>query len=325
VHVELLVPGLIPRQDPFDLLPRMPALELLMARGRATRDEPCPLERWLGRAFGLQETAVPAGALTALAHGLEPGEACWLRADPVHFQTRHSHLAFLRAGELELSREEADALAESIGRHFGEAFALRAVEPKRWCLRAAAPVALQAEPPVELSGRDVDSNLPRGPDAARWHAVLNELQMLLHDHPVNDAREQRGAPAINSLWLWGAGTLPREARAPWQSIAANDPVALGFARLSGARHAPDAHEWRATAASEGRHLVVLDVLRATPHSDRYRELEERWFAPLLAALRAERIGMVTLHVPDAGISFETVRGDLRRFWRRAQPLASYAA
>jgi hypothetical protein len=53
------------------------------------------------------------------------------------------------------------------------------------------------------------------------------------------------------------------------------------------------------------------------------ELEKQWFSPLLAALRAGRVGMLTVQVPDAGASFEIVRGDLRRFWRRARPLASY--
>jgi hypothetical protein len=49
------------------------------------------------------------------------------------------------------------------------------------------------------------------------------------------------------------------------------------------------------------------------------------FAPLLAALRGGRVGMVTLHVPDSlGASFETVRGDLRRFWRRPRALEKYA-
>jgi hypothetical protein len=36
--------------------------------------------------------------------------------------------------------------------------------------------------------------------------------------------------------------------------------------------------------------------------------------------------MVTLHVPDAAeaLSFETIRGDLRRFWRLRRPLKNYA-
>ena len=34
--------------------------------------------------------------------------------------------------------------------------------------------------------------------------------------------------------------------------------------------------------------------------------------------------MLTLHVPDAAATFETARGDLRRFWRRAKALEKYA-
>jgi hypothetical protein len=44
---------------------------------------------------------------------------------------------------------------------------------------------------------------------------------------------------------------------------------------------------------------------------------------LLEALRSDRVGMVTVHAPDSGRSYETVRGDLRRFWRRSRPLAAY--
>jgi hypothetical protein len=34
--------------------------------------------------------------------------------------------------------------------------------------------------------------------------------------------------------------------------------------------------------------------------------------------------MLSIHLPDAGLHFETIRGDLRRFWRRPKALASYA-
>jgi hypothetical protein len=56
------------------------------------------------------------------------------------------------------------------------------------------------------------------------------------------------------------------------------------------------------------------------------KLERDWFAPILAALRAGRVGMVTIHVPDAAqaVSFETTRGDLRRFWRRRKRIKELA-
>jgi len=41
----------------------------------------------------------------------------------------------------------------------------------------------------------------------KWRRLQNELQMLLHDHPVNAAREARGELAINGIWFWGAGAF----------------------------------------------------------------------------------------------------------------------
>jgi hypothetical protein len=76
---------------------------------------------------------------------------------------------------------------------------------------------------------------------------------------------------------------------------------------------------------------VLDGVRAAAaleqhaeHEEGVEALERDWFSPLLAALRAGRIGMVTVRVPAPGASFETVRGDLRRLWRRPRPIAHYA-
>jgi hypothetical protein len=151
---------------------------------------------------------------------------------------------------------------------------------------------------------------------------------------VNEAREARGEPPVNSLRVWGGGPAPRVPPCRWQSVSAEEPLVLGLARAAGARHRPlpaEAGEWLERAPEEGRHLVVLDALRlplaleeAGASLDALEALERTWFAPLLSALRAGRVGMVTVHVPDAAASFETVRADLRRFWRRPRPLERYA-
>ena len=47
---------------------------------------------------------------------------------------------------------------------------------------------------------------------------------------------------------------------------------------------------------------------------------------MLAALRAGRIGMLTVDALSlrGSLRVEVVRGDLRRFWRRAKPLSAWA-
>jgi hypothetical protein len=226
------------------------------------------------------------------------------------------------------------AFVAALNGHFGAEHLFVMARPEQWCLRTAGEGVLESLPPLELAGQQVDAVLPRGADAARWLALMNEIQMVLHEHPLNVERERRGDPSINSVWLWGAGRLPAAAEAPWHSVTADDALAAGLARMAGMRHQAlpaGAGQWLEGAPHEGRHLVVLDSLRAAlalggadSHVERLAALESRWFAPLLEALRGGRIGMVSVQVPDSGHAYETVRSDLRRFWRRARPLAAYA-
>ena len=327
MHVELVVPEL------FQAGASAPALEMLLARGRRTGVKAGNLEDWLCRSFGIDEgSSIPAGALTACAHGLDPGAGHWLRADPVHLRADRDCLRLMPSQAFPVTAAEAEGLATALTPLLAGKYSLHAVRPDQWCLRVEGhgPGDASAKPPVDLAGADIDPHLP----PKQWHPLLTELQMALYEHPANTAREQRGEPVINSVWLWGAGKLPAAASGPWQSASADDPVVLGLGRLAGMRHrAPGAGAaiWLERASEDGRHLVVLDKLRGVhalgdpdAFAQRLRDLEANWFAPLLTALKSGRIGMLTVHVPEAAASFETARGDLRRFWRRPRPLASYA-
>lgn len=332
MHCELIVPGLFAEASGL----RAPCLELLLARGRGTSSESSSVESWLQEAFGLEDEPSAAGALTLAASGMDPGTDCWGRADPIHLRLMRDRLIVAPGAALALSREEAEALVEDLNRHFAGALWLKVVEPDRWCARLESHFAFAAASPLDVAGRDVDVTFRIGGEAGRrWSQLLNEAQMLLHAHPVNQAREAHGQPAVNSLWLWGVGRAPRLPASRWQSVTANDPVALGLARMAAVRHLPlppSALAWLEHTPEEGRHLALLDALRAPlalGQSAEYREcidaLEKHWFAPLLDALRAGRLGMLSVHIPDsAGASFETIRGDLRRFWRRRKALEHYA-
>jgi len=338
MHLELVVPALFPAQEsagkPVPVRP--PALELLLARSRRSDVPTANFETWLCRAFGLHDGAagnsyVPAGALTAYAHGLEPGERNWLRADPVHLRPDRDRVLLMPSQAFGLDSKEAQGLAEALAPLLAGKFALHAVQPDQWCLQAGDDDLrdISSTPPIDLAGADIDPHLP----PREWLPLLTELQMSLYDHPVNTSREQRGEPVINSVWLWGAGVLPPGAHGPWQSLSAADPVAIGLARLAGMRHRPPgtgAEDWLGRAPEDGRHLVAIEGLRgaglsADPEAfaRRLRELEANWFAPLLAALRSGRIGMLTIHAPEAAASFEAARNDLHRFWRRPRALATY--
>jgi hypothetical protein len=294
VHAELMLAG------PLASSSRLAALELMLARGRASQAEPESPEAWLGRAFGLE--ALPAGALTA-------GEAgFWVRADPVHYRVLRDRIVMLPVPGIDPAY--AAALLETLNAHFAGQHEFRAARPDAWAMRTArAP--LEAPPPAQAAGVDLAARLPGAP----WTALLNEIQMALHEHPASEGRSLE----VNGVWLWGAGELPAAAASRWRTVTADEPLALGLARAAGiGQHVPppSAGAWLEAMPEDGRHLVALGPLRD--------ELEPAWFAPLLAALKSGRIGMLTLHAPQAGVCVETARMDLRRFWRRPRALAPHA-
>jgi hypothetical protein len=236
-----------------------------------------------------------------------------------------------------VSQQEAESLSDSLNAHFSaDGLTFYPLRPERWYLRVERVPALETTALPEASGRSIDDLLPRGADASAWRARMNEVQMLLHGHAVNEERESAGKVPINSVWLWGGGKLSDAVSAPFAAVWSRDPFAAGLAQAAhiAARNLPDgAADLLRASASEGVNLILLDRLRgAAQYGDAYgwrdglQQLERDWFAPLLQALRRERIGMLSLHAlgPGGVISAEVTRGDLRRFWRRVRPLADFA-
>lgn len=340
MHCHLLVSDLFwPDRDGRDIdrPTQAPALEQILAKARRRHGDAACGEAWLSEAFGVErQQDWPVAPYSLLADGGVPGAHYWLRADPVHLKLEGNRLLLADSSIFSLTQQEADALCDSLNAHFrADGLAFQPLRPERWYLRLDAAPALETTPLADAAGRSVDDLLPRGADAARWRARLNEAQMLLHGHAVNAARESAGGMLVNSLWLWGGGRRADAVSAPFAAVWSGNAFAAGLAQAAGiaARALPDgAPELLRASASEGVNLVVLDALRGAAQyrdADGWREglarLERDWFAPLLQALRQERIGMLSLHAPGpkGALSAEATRGDLRRFWRRAKPLATY--
>jgi hypothetical protein len=233
-----------------------------------------------------------------------------------------------------VSRAEAETLAETLNRHFHDAgLMFYPMQPERWYLRGAAPFERALPPLAVARGRAVE--VRPGTGAARAHALVNEIQMVLHEHPVNEARAARGEPAINALWLWGGGRFAPLAHLPFRRVHSREPLAAGLAQASGAAVLPlpqRAEQYLNVARESGAELAVLDMLRpsaaygdAGTWRNELAALDRDWIAPIVAELRAGRIGMVTLHAigAEGTLEVETTRQDLRYFWRRAKRLADY--
>jgi hypothetical protein len=326
MHCHLLIPDFFSSAG----TERLAAAETLVAKGRCRRLAPAPVEEWLfGRFEVLRQRDWPVAPYALLADGGAPAQHYWLRADPVHLLAGNGSLT-LAAGGPAASRAEAEALVETLNRHFGADFLFYPMQPERWYLRLAAAPDLRTTPCRVALGKSVGEVLPAGADAMRFNALMNEAQMLLHEHPVNEAREARGALAINSIWFWGGGTLAVPGTRPFGMVVGDDPLARGLALAAGipVRALPEnAEGMLGTSGDKSVVLVVPHALDgAADRAEAARALERDWLAPLLEALRSGRIGMLTLHLAGAGalLEIEVARSDLRHFWRLRKPLAAYA-
>jgi len=355
MHCQLLIPDLFwPEREFRDIYRELatPALEQLLGKGRrrtefvsveaeqvtARQVAATSAEAWLCTHFGVdKQRDWPAAPYCLLADGGEPGRHHWFRADPVHLKLEGGRLVLADSGTFSISQQEAESVTESLNAHFfADGLTFYPLRPDRWYLRSETAPALETTELAAAAGRSIDTLLPRGADAQTWRTRLNDVQMLLHGLAVNEARESAGKAPINSVWLWGGGTLSDAVSAPIDALWSRDPLAAGLAQAAriAARDLPDnAADWLRASASEGVNLVVLDRLRgAAQYGDAHgwregmQQLERDWFAPLLEALRLERIGMLSLYAlgPEGVLAAEVTRGDLRRFWRRLKPLADYA-
>ena len=334
--IHLVVPGLLwPRDSLAEVMHglELPALHALLGRGRRARAPAMSAERWLCGAFGVQTDELqelPIGALRLLGEGIDPGRDAWLCADPVHLRFSRNTLVVAGGGEPDLSRQEADQLAAALNAHLAEFGEFLAPHPRRWYLRAKQAPRIATHSPAAVAGRTLEPFLPQGEDARDWRRLINEAQVLLHNHPLNAAREAAGRATANSLWLWGAGCLPDAARAPAPHVHADQPLALGLAKLADVPAAPLPQKAE-DAVPQG--LTFLDALAeaaqgldAATWRSGLEELEARWFAPSLAALKARRIHGLRLTAlgDDAIVDLTLDAGDLWQFWRRPKTLADLA-
>ncbi len=335
MHCHLVIPHLL---DALDGAPRLPAFEALAARGRREGLPGEGTEAWLCAHFGIaKQRDWPIAPLAAAADGLALEGRYWLCADPVHLSLQGNALMLSELHPADLTQSEADALIDAVNVHFSPAdLRLVAAHPAYWYLVLPADPGISTTPLADALEHDSQAWLPRGPGALRWAALLNELQMLLHSHPVNQARETRGQPAINSLWPWGGG-LPPEGRPYAGTLWANHRRARAIAKrcLADTRELPpDAARWLEFANADGRfHLIVLDQVEA--HLRRHdlaaarsaaAHLDRAWGAALLRELRQGRLTSLALTLPgDPGVLHVQVRRrDLFRWWRRPSPLARLA-
>jgi len=342
MELTLVIPGLMRFEDKAyrELIAqaeRMRALEMIISRAQRLKTNTHSLESTLGRLFGMSEELTINLPVAALSHYLKFGELTdywYMHCDPVVMQPNRDHLMMFGNDLLDISEQEAEQLVSDINATYhDQPWQLKMLSPTQWVLEMQQTPKIKTKPLNRVLGKKINEYLPTGEDAKIWHVLLNELQMLLHSHPVNRARDTKGISTINSVWFWGEGRLPRDLNSSmvtnWAQCWSNHTATLGLAKLFNIPRVDcpaNASIWLEQAITPGQHLVVMDTLDSSslvidPFDwwQALSELNEQWLAPLVSALQKNTLSKLTL-VTAEGRSYVLTPKLAKRWWKRIKPL-----
>jgi hypothetical protein len=327
-QLQLIIPYLFPPRDIATEVCaglHLPALEKLLARGNANTSPAETLEAMLCAVFGVQAVA----PVRAAADGLGAGGHYCLCADPVSLRPTSSQVLLLP--DVMPTQEEAAALCSSLNEHFvGMGLHFSAPHPLRWYVQMDAEPQMTTTPLRQVAWGDVKLHMPQGADALRWQSIATEAQMLLHAHPLNQARAERGELPVNSLWFWGGGWA-KPLTPAFDAVGGDCSLVGGFARAAGTQSVDTL-----LAMLEGQYENGLWVCtmpgEALQRGDLYawreavQQVEQQFAQPLLKALQAGRLQRLTLNVmqQDALHRIELTRAAAWKLWRRRAAMARYA-
>ena len=260
--------------------------------------------------------ASKAGPCLAASGGVGPGTAAgWAVAQPVHLATGMDHLRLAPLADARPDPEEVEALASTLRGHFaGEVFGFVDYLDGAWIVRCDEEFDTVTHDPVDLVGRNIHDYMPGGPQGARIRSVMNEIQMVLHEHAVNERRTRMRQLPINALWLWGFGTYasaptPLPELRNW-SLHSDDLWLRAFWQVHGGEEralgAPDAFE--------GNALFAMTQPPTSDPAEALAEVDSSLLARLCQAVQSGSIRSLDLLT---GNVVQTLDSRSRfRFWRR---------
>ena len=323
----LIAPEIAPawRQAIADGAARWPRLERLGGRGsiRALSPPRAGLRMWqvaLLDALGVHDyAAYPSAAVTRTGDAAQPARDFWLHLQPMHFIAGLDRLtAVMLHGASSVARAEIAELEPTIGAHLRTA-GMQLVTTSRgdWLVHSERVLDLQTAPPEAAVASPLEQAMPQGRDGPALRRLMTELQMLLHEHPVNVERQRRGIPEINAVWLHGSGEIRELPRYALPQAFGDDLYLRGIYRLNDADVTSAPHDVQALLARIGSRAVIVVA------ADDVDVLEAAWIAPLTRALAAGAISRLEIVIDRCAVV--VARHALLKFWRGTRAPAQWAA
>jgi hypothetical protein len=304
-EVVIVIPDLYLLPVAYDAPVALPALDRVATFGQRLILEH-GWRAWLARWVGREDLSkLPTSVVAAES----PHELTSWMATPIHLAAGLTTLHFDARGILRLTPQEQQTLARDFP---DSAMQLVPLESGEFLLLQPQFGAVTTTEPARIVGGQVAEALPKGAGAAQLRRLGAEIEMWLHEHPVNRERASRNQLTISTLWIWGGGAGSPAARAidTLPRAFGSDSYLHGLWRFCGGAAQPLPEQLDSCTLVEGA-VVVVEAGRMS-----LTELDHRFVAPTVEALQRGEIARVSILANDRCLAMSA--GAHRKFWRRSR-------
>ncbi|MEK7345499.1 MAG: hypothetical protein AAB176_07375 [Pseudomonadota bacterium] len=231
-------------------LPHLQALLAVLQRQQVVQDSHetplhMPHERLQAQALGWghELTALPWAAWHQAQQGHTSTQSqAWMT--PCHWQVGMDQVVMLDPASLLLSDDESQQLLQAMQPFLQEdGLQVSWHSALRWHVQGELLNDLACASLDRVIGQNVKPWMPVGSAARPLQRLQSEMQMLLYNHPVNNARDARRQIAINAFWLHDAGRLPVNTAATVQPLPIDTAIRVPEALRPAALHG-DVQAWQ---------------------------------------------------------------------------------
>lgn len=328
-HVDLVLPGLfnlpLNEFEPAFLKSRLPALNQLLSCSNTVPNDLVEFEPIIADCMGLAECQTLPFAQAYVETDDDSDRYLLCRA--IHLKADMHNALVIPLEEDKTNQDDALLIIEDLQTLFSEDCDVKLLKDGLWLMRLKQCDPADGYPHyLSVIGRKANQFIEQSKQALPWYKLMNEMQMFMHQHSINENRLSTGLLPINSLWFWGAGSRPPIHKSNVQWFCDNEQLNRYADSVEISRRSKD--QLALIHGSEHSLVIDLSLLEALKISSgenlqsKLIELEETLFDPLMNMLRSNQI---TIRL-RAGHSFDITMAPLSRFkiWRQSKNLISFS-
>lgn len=183
--------------DPEALKNVTPKLHHLLQFADRQEVETIDFDDTLIQLLGLKQSALPYARACKTASS---GNALLIK--PVHLKADINNAIVF---PVETGVEDNQIIINDLKDYFKVDCYVEMLDENLWVMQLLACEPVENVPHyLSAVGKKVTHYIEQAKTNLQWFKLINEMQMFMYQHPINQQRLQAGKLAINSLWCWGA-------------------------------------------------------------------------------------------------------------------------